>query len=116
VLEELLKDESGVKEELLQEIVLVGPTIMLLNDLQAVLKPDLRLPIALRPPILAFSSPQMEPAGLEANRFFRRYLHEWEACALYKGGYMAPPDFRCPGTWRLSAGGIPIPLVPHARQ
>jgi hypothetical protein len=31
---------------------------------------------------------------------------------------MAPPDFRCPGTWRLSAGGIPIPPVPHgaARQ
>jgi hypothetical protein len=31
---------------------------------------------------------------------------------------MAPPDFRCPGTWRLSAVGIPIPLVPHgaARQ
>jgi hypothetical protein len=31
---------------------------------------------------------------------------------------MAPSDFRCPGTWRLSAGGIPIPPVPHgtARQ
>jgi hypothetical protein len=26
---------------------------------------------------------------------------------------MAPPDFRCPGIWRLSAGGIPIPHVPH---
>jgi hypothetical protein len=23
--------------------------------------------------------------------------------ALYEEGYMAPPDFRCPGMWRLSA-------------
>jgi hypothetical protein len=31
---------------------------------------------------------------------------------------MAPPDFRCPGTWKLSAGGITIPPVPRgaARQ
>jgi hypothetical protein len=60
----------------------------------------------------------MEPAGHEANSFSRRYLHEWEARALYEARYMAPPDFRCPGTWRLSAGGIPIPPVPHgaARQ
>jgi hypothetical protein len=31
---------------------------------------------------------------------------------------MAPLDFWCPGTWRLSADGIPIPSVPHgsARQ
>jgi hypothetical protein len=27
---------------------------------------------------------------------------------------MAPPDFRCPGMWRLSAGGIPISPVPHS--
>jgi hypothetical protein len=26
---------------------------------------------------------------------------------------MASPDFRCPDTWRLSAGGIPIPRVLH---
>jgi hypothetical protein len=26
---------------------------------------------------------------------------------------MPPPDFRCLGTWMLSAGGIPIPTVPH---
>jgi hypothetical protein len=25
---------------------------------------------------------------------------------------MAPPDFRAPGGWRLSAGGIPIPPPP----
>jgi hypothetical protein len=55
----------------------------------------------------------MEPAGHEANGFDRRYLHEHEARALYEARYMAPPDFRCPGTWRLSAGGIPIPPVPH---
>jgi hypothetical protein len=57
----------------------------------------------------------MEPTGQEANGFGRRYLHEWEARALYEAGYMAPPDFRLPGTWRLRAGGIPIPPVPHAR-
>jgi hypothetical protein len=27
-------------------------------------------------------------------------------------GYPAPPDFRAPGGWRLSAGGIPIPPPP----
>jgi hypothetical protein len=26
---------------------------------------------------------------------------------------MASPDFRLPNTWRLSAGRIPIPVVPH---
>jgi hypothetical protein len=25
---------------------------------------------------------------------------------------MAPPEFRAPGGWRLSAGGIPIPPPP----
>jgi hypothetical protein len=55
----------------------------------------------------------MEPVGHEANGFGRRYLHEWEACPLYEARYMALPDFRLPGTWRLSAGGIPIPPVPH---
>jgi hypothetical protein len=56
---------------------------------------------------------EMQPAGHEANGFDRRYLHEHEARALYEAWYMAPPDFRLPGTWRLSAGGIPIPPVPH---
>jgi hypothetical protein len=46
----------------------------------------------------------MEPAGHEANGYGCRYLHEWEARALYETQYMAPPDFRCPGTWRLSTG------------
>jgi hypothetical protein len=60
----------------------------------------------------------MEPAGHEVNGFGHRYLHEWEARALYEAQYMAPPDFRCPDTWRLRASGIPIPPVPHgaARQ
>jgi hypothetical protein len=60
----------------------------------------------------------MQPAGHAANGFGRRYLHEWEARLLYEAKYMAPPDFRCPVTWRLSVGGIPIPPVPHgaARQ
>jgi hypothetical protein len=59
----------------------------------------------------------MQPSH-EANGFGHRYLHEWEARLLYEARYMAPPDFRCPDTWRLSAGGIPIPPVPHgpARQ
>jgi hypothetical protein len=55
----------------------------------------------------------MQLVGHEANGFGRRYLHEWEARALYEARYMAPPDFWCPGTWQLSAGGIPIPPVPH---
>jgi hypothetical protein len=44
----------------------------------------------------------MQPAGHEANGFDRWYLHEWEACVLYQAWYMAPQDFRLPGTWRLS--------------
>jgi hypothetical protein len=55
----------------------------------------------------------MQPAGHEANGFSRRYLHEWEARALYETRYMASSDFRRPGTWRLSTGGKPIPPVLH---
>jgi hypothetical protein len=60
----------------------------------------------------------MQPVGHEANGFGRRYLHEWEVRLLYEAKCMAPPDFWCLDTWRLSAGGIPIPPVPHgsARQ
>jgi hypothetical protein len=46
------------------------------------------------------------------NGFGRRSLHQWEGRLLYAAGYMAPPDFRVPGGWRLSAGGIPIPPPP----
>jgi hypothetical protein len=50
--------------------------------------------------------------GATNNRFGRRSLHQWEGRLLYAAGYMAPPDFRAPGGWRLSAGGIPIPPPP----
>jgi hypothetical protein len=50
--------------------------------------------------------------GATNNGFGRRFLHQWEGRLLYAAGYMAPPDFRMPGGWRLSAGGIPIPLPP----
>jgi hypothetical protein len=56
----------------------------------------------------------MEPVGQEANDFGCRYLRKWEERALHEARYMAPPDFRCPNIWRLSAGGIPIPPVPHS--
>jgi hypothetical protein len=50
--------------------------------------------------------------GAANNGFGRRSLHQWEGRLLYAAGYMAPPDFRAPGGWRLSAGGILIPLPP----
>jgi hypothetical protein len=46
--------------------------------------------------------------GATNNAFGHRSLHQWEGRLLYAAGYMAPPDFRAPGGWRLSAGGIPI--------
>ena len=51
--------------------------------------------------------------AVAANGFSRRSLTVGEARALYANRYMAPPDMRCPGTWRLSAGAIPIPPVPQ---
>jgi hypothetical protein len=50
--------------------------------------------------------------GATNNGFGRRSLHQWKGRLLYMAGYPAPPDFRAPGGWRLSAGGIPIPLPP----
>jgi hypothetical protein len=50
--------------------------------------------------------------GAMNNGFGRRSLHQWEGRLLHAAGYMAPPDFRAPGGWRLSAGGIPIPPLP----
>jgi hypothetical protein len=41
-----------------------------------------------------------------ANGFRSRTLHEKEANTLYEARYMAPPDMRALGEWRLSAGGI----------
>jgi hypothetical protein len=50
--------------------------------------------------------------GATNNDFGQRSLHQWEGRLLHAAGYMAPPDFRAPGGWRLSAGGIPIPPPP----
>jgi hypothetical protein len=50
--------------------------------------------------------------GVANNGFGRRSLHQWEGRLLYAPGYPAPPNFRAPGGWRLSAGGIPIPPPP----
>jgi hypothetical protein len=50
--------------------------------------------------------------GAANNGFGRRSLHQWEGRLLYAAGYPAPPDFRAPGGWRLSACGIPIPPSP----
>jgi hypothetical protein len=50
--------------------------------------------------------------GAANNGFGRRSLHQWEARLLQMAGYPAPPDFRAPGGWRLSAGGVQIPPPP----
>jgi hypothetical protein len=50
--------------------------------------------------------------GAANNGFGRRSLHLWEGRLLYVAGYPAPLDFRAPGGWRLSAGGVPIPPPP----
>jgi hypothetical protein len=47
--------------------------------------------------------------GVTNNGFGRRSLHQWEGRLLYMAGYPVPLDFRAPGGWRLSAGGVPIP-------
>jgi hypothetical protein len=50
--------------------------------------------------------------GAANNGFVRRSLHQWEGRLLYMAGYSAPPDFRAPEGWRLSAVGVPIPPPP----
>jgi hypothetical protein len=56
--------------------------------------------------------------GTANNGFGRRSLHQWEAGLLHMASYPAPPDFRVPGGWRLSArgGGVPIPPPPVGRD
>jgi hypothetical protein len=46
------------------------------------------------------------------NGFSRRSLHQWEGRLLYMAGYPASSDFRAPGGWHLSVGGVPIPPPP----
>jgi hypothetical protein len=50
--------------------------------------------------------------GAANNGFGQCSLHQWEGRLLYAAGYPAPPDFRVPRGWRLSAGGVPIPPPP----
>ncbi|KAE8816152.1 formin-like protein 14 [Hordeum vulgare] len=50
--------------------------------------------------------------GAAANGFGRRHLHDPEARILYEAYYPAPPDMRVPSSWRLSAGGVPVPPLP----
>ncbi|KAE8779540.1 Homeobox protein KNOX3 [Hordeum vulgare] len=50
--------------------------------------------------------------GAAANGFGRRHLREDEARLLYEVDYLALPDMRVPGSWRLSAGGVPVPPPP----
>jgi hypothetical protein len=42
------------------------------------------------------------------NGFGRCSLHQWEGRLLYIAGYPVPPNFRAPGGWHLSAGGVSI--------
>ena len=51
--------------------------------------------------------------GAAANGFGCRHLQEPEARLLYEAEYPGPPDMRVPGAWRLSAGGVTVPLVPE---
>jgi hypothetical protein len=53
--------------------------------------------------------------GAVNNDFGRRSLHQWEGRQLHAAGYPAQPDFRAPGGWRLSAGGVSIPPPPICR-
>jgi hypothetical protein len=50
-----------------------------------------------------------EGDGAAANGFGWRHLMVEEATALNNKGYPAPPNMRCSNTWKLSAGGVPIP-------
>ena len=48
--------------------------------------------------------------GAAVNGFGRRHLHEDEARLLFEAEYPVPPDMRVPGAWRISVGGVPVPL------
>ncbi|KAE8820976.1 Homeobox protein KNOX3 [Hordeum vulgare] len=50
--------------------------------------------------------------GAPANGFGRRDLCEDEARLLYETEYSAPFDMRVPGSWRLSAVGVPMSSPP----
>ncbi|KAE8805131.1 Homeobox protein KNOX3 [Hordeum vulgare] len=50
--------------------------------------------------------------GAAANGFGHCHHHESDACLLYEADCPAPPDMRVPRSWRLSAGGVPVPPPP----
>ncbi|KAE8811784.1 Homeobox protein KNOX3 [Hordeum vulgare] len=50
--------------------------------------------------------------GAAANGCGRRHLHEDEARLLYEADYPAPSDMRVSWSWRLNAGGVPVPPSP----
>ncbi|KAE8802287.1 Homeobox protein KNOX3 [Hordeum vulgare] len=54
--------------------------------------------------------------GADTNGFGRRHLREDEARLLYVAEYPAPPDMCVPGSWRLSAGGVPVPPPPTGAE
>jgi hypothetical protein len=51
--------------------------------------------------------------GATANGFDRHCLTVEEFMALYEEGYRAPPNMRCPDTWRMSVSSISILPKPH---
>ncbi|KAE8794157.1 Homeobox protein KNOX3 [Hordeum vulgare] len=54
--------------------------------------------------------------GAAANGFGRRHLREDEARLLYEPEYPAPADMRVSGSWRLRAGGVPVPPPPTGAE
>ncbi|KAE8816305.1 hypothetical protein D1007_06154 [Hordeum vulgare] len=69
--------------------------------------------------LLSFFSPmaaRYPGDGAAANGFGRRHLREDEARLLYEAEYLAPPDMRAPGSWRLRAGGVPVPPPPTGAE
>ena len=47
-----------------------------------------------------------------ANGSGRRWLHDWEACILYKAVYPVRPVYHVASEWRVSAGGLLMHAVP----
>jgi hypothetical protein len=64
------------------------------------------------PPAAAATAERFEGDDAAANSFGHRTLYEDEGRALYRAGYMAPPDMRAPSGWRMSGGGILIQPEP----
>ncbi|KAE8778195.1 Homeobox protein KNOX3 [Hordeum vulgare] len=50
--------------------------------------------------------------GAATNGFGCRHLRQDEARLLYEAEYPTMTDMRVPGSWRLSADGVPVPSPP----